>query len=415
MAGSSTAFIPKSLPRTGIAAYDNFAKQLASFGKPSAGLAGNPLVGYASQMGQANAIGNFAKAPSFKSGVTGAATYALNANPYYAGINALTGGALDKAFGRGVNSLFQAFGLSKRPPAQDAAQLARDTEAARMAEQSANKYRDYAARSRQEAERMGGMLDLYRRRAENLRTFGPSSREVAGSVGAAIGPMTAAAEAARARTAANMSARGLTPTGGIGAGMQAGVEQGIAQGMAGVMPRIYQDIANRQMVMDRSLLSADLQAQQAAYGREQQAMTTADELALRQRALDLQQQQQQLQAEQAAAARRAAESQGIGQFLTGAYAAYQAGRRPQVSTDNTQNDQYAKLLERLISSMGTSQPLGSNGYSGIPTAPNLAPPIVMQNLNAQYPNAGDGASVFFAGQEYKKIGNTWYAVAGGVV
>lgn len=295
--------------------YSDLLKQSASWGNPSSSMMKNPYVKGAMDFGKFNSVGTFAQSPSLRTGITAGAQYALNANPYYATFNALTGGALDRGVSQGIQGLSRALGFSKRPPAQDAKRLAAETDYARSAADASNQMLEfYKNQMAAQAAQNEGIAN-YRRRAENMAAYGPSSRQVAGQVGAAMGPMTQAAEAARARMASGLSTRGLTPGSGIGAGAMAGVEQGLAGANAQLMSQIAQQIAERTGAMQDNLLTADItgRGEAAKYG-----LTALGSMA--DTATTLQQLEQQRRLNEANAAlanreQRMKEQMGIGQAL----------------------------------------------------------------------------------------------------
>lgn len=295
--------------------YSDLLKQSASWGNPSSSMMKNPYVKGAMDFGKFNSVGTFAKSPSLRTGITAGAQYALNANPYYATFNALTGGALDRGVSQGIQGISRSLGLSKRPPAQDAKRLAAETDYARNAANASNQMLEfYKNQMAAQAAQNEGIAN-YRRRAENMAAYGPSSRQVAGQVGAAMGPMTQAAEAARARMASGLSTRGLTPGSGIGAGAMAGVEQGLAGANAQLMSQIAQQIAERTGAMQDNLLTADItgRGEAAKYG-----LTALGSMADTETTLQQLEQQRRLNEANAALAnreQRMKEQMGIGQAL----------------------------------------------------------------------------------------------------
>ena len=295
--------------------YSDLLKQSASWGNPSSSMMKNPYVKGAMDFGKFNSVGTFAQSPSLRTGITAGAQYALNANPYYATFNALTGGALDRGVSQGIQGLSRALGFSKRPPAQDAKRLAAETDYARNAANASNQMLEfYKNQMAAQAAQNEGIAN-YRRRAENMAAYGPSSRQVAGQVGAAMGPMTQAAEAARARMASGLATRGLTPGSGIGAGAMAGVEQGLAGANAQLMSQIAQQIAERTGAMQDNLLTADItgRGEAAKYG-----LTALGSMADTATTLQQLEQQRRLNDANAALAnreQRMKEQMGIGQAL----------------------------------------------------------------------------------------------------
>lgn len=255
--------------------YADFVSQVGSLGNPSASFLTSPLGKFgtqAGQMGQANAISNFAQRPTLRSGITSAATYAFNANPYYAGINALTGGALD----RGVGSFISGITGGNRRKAPGAAEQEAEIDYARRMNDAQSRYMDIYKQQRRDQEQANQELENYRTSQRNLATFGMSDRSMAGALAAMLNPANRAAEAARANVAAGMSQRGVS--GGIAEGARSAVEGSIAQAGAQAGSQMAQDIQNRSFQMQDALANIDAQRRNVATQTAMQALGQATEI-----------------------------------------------------------------------------------------------------------------------------------------
>lgn len=240
--------------------YNKFMKQVGSFGSPSAGTF--KMMQPFMATGQSRAMGNLAQKPTLGTGITSAATYALNANPYYAGLNMLTGSALDKGVGSVVSGAGRMLGLT-RNKAPDSNLVNQQMNYAQSAIGATNSLADFVRRQRRQEEESQQEMDMYGQQARNMAMFGPSSRETAGLVAAGMAPAQAAADAARAQLAANMSARGIG--GGVAQGANVGLESGLAQAGAQVGTNVFNALADRAFGMrDKAMDLAANRADTAA-------------------------------------------------------------------------------------------------------------------------------------------------------
>lgn len=396
--------------RSGIRSYNDYIRAAGGFGVGKSFLDSDlgQFGQKAGKLGQLQSVANFAQRPTLRSGITAGITYGMNANPYYAGINALTGGMLDKGVEGVVKGVGNALGFKSKPK-RNMEQERADLQFAQQDAESRNAYRKFKSDASREAQMYRENMANYRRMAQNLRQQGIASREIAGLMGGFASQSQAAQEAAKARLAANLSARGMSPSSGIGAGAMAGLEGAATAATAAQMTAAQQAALNRAMVMDQSLFASDVAGLQSALGREQQAQTTADELALRNRALQMQQQQADAAARQAEYQRRSAESMGLGNFLVQAYGAYNAARRPQqqpaASTPLSLADTLT-MLNQLGLGMGQDAGTGRS-ISQVDALTSI--------LNQQYPAATAGQQVNYLGSMFQKqVDGTWRRLGQGV-
>lgn len=284
--------------------YADFVNQVGSFGNPSASFSKTmaPFMG----AGQGAAINQFAQKPTLGTAASAGVSYALNANPYYAGINMLTGGALDK----GVNRLF-----NRRKKGQNVAQATEQANLANRMNQYGNEYmRMYGEQqaARREAEQN---INEYRTQARNLSMYGPSARETAGLVAGAINPAQQAAAAAQANLAARGSQLGLAPTSGVRMGAEAGIQQGLAQAAGQVGTQISQDMQNRAFGMQDNLMNLDAQQRNQATQTALASLGAASELPMALERLRMAQQQADYNRDEQMYQRRFGEQQMLAQGL----------------------------------------------------------------------------------------------------
>jgi len=240
--------------------YNKFMKGIGSLGSPSAGTF--KMMQPFMLKGQGRAMSNLAQKPTLGTGITSAATYALNANPYYAGLNMLTGGALDKGVGSVVSGAGRMLGLN-RNKAPDSNLVNQQMNYAQSAIGASNSLADFVRRQRRQEEESQQEMDMYGQQARNMAMFGPSSRETAGLVAAGMAPAQASADAARAQLAANLSARGIG--GGVAQGANVGLESGLAQAGAQVGTNVFNALADRAFGMrDKAMDLAANRADTAA-------------------------------------------------------------------------------------------------------------------------------------------------------
>ncbi len=284
------------VPSNMLSGYNKFMKGVASYGNPSASFLKSPLgqlSGAASQTGQLNAMAQFARKPTLGTGVTGAATYALNANPYYAGLNALTGGALDRGVGSAVTSIGRTLGLSRRPPAQNTQLATRQGDYQRQINERGNELMKAYGRYRQEEEEAQRQAEAYRMSGLNLAREGLSARDMAGPMAMLMNPAMEARDAAIANTQADLSRRGISG-GGIAAGTRAAIEGAVASGAATARGTLAQNAAERAQSMQDNMLTADMnrayrtgQLGLSALGSATDTATQLQELQMRQQAMDM--------------------------------------------------------------------------------------------------------------------------------
>lgn len=302
-------------PKNFLSNYNQFVKGMSSFGNPSASFMASPLgkLGtQAGQMGQANAISNFAQRPTLRSGITSAATYAFNANPYYAGINALTGGALDRGVGSLVSGAGRMLGLNRRK-APGAQQQEEEINYARSATDIQNRMLGEYGRQQREQEQAGQEIENFRTAQRNLAAYGMSDRAMAGPLAAMLNPANRATEAARANLAAGMSQRGIS--GGIAEGARAALEGAVAQAGAQAGTQMAQQVFERSNAMQDALLAADTARREQASKTGMSALAYAADIPTT--LMQLQQQRQQQEFENRMARRKfeMAQAEQIGTAL----------------------------------------------------------------------------------------------------
>jgi hypothetical protein len=233
--------------------------------------------------------------------------YALNQNPYIAGINTfnqLTGGIrFDKMLGMGP----------KKPKTTDA-QMRTQANAAQQMSDDRNAYLSAANQQASEQQRYNEYVDTQRNILRDLQTNGPSARSLAPMLGQFANVNEQAAGAARSNVASNLSKRGLTSSGGIGAGAMAAVETGLAgqqgQQRAAVMNQVMQDVNQ----FRGQMLGVDAGAAAAAGKQRFDLMDSAAMLPIRERMLAMEEQKLQQARDQQMFMRRQSEQESLGKF-----------------------------------------------------------------------------------------------------
>lgn len=302
--------------------YAQTVDKIGSLGNPSAGFS-NSMAPF-SAYGQSQAINRFIQKPSLGNAASAGTTYALNANPYYAAANTLTGGALD----RGVNRIF-----NRTPKGQNIAQATAQANIANRMNQYGNEYMRLYGEQQAAKELASQNINAYRNQARNLAAFGPSARETAGLVATALGPAQEAAAAAQANLAARGTQMGLAPTSGVRLGGDVALQQGLAQAAGQVGTQIGQDMANRAFGMQENLLNIDAQQRNAAQQNAMAALGAASELPMALERLRMAQQQADYARDEQMYQRRFGEqqmlAQGLGAFAPELFDLYKRNRDKQ--------------------------------------------------------------------------------------
>lgn len=420
-----------------LSGYNQFVKDISSLGNPSASFYKSPLgqlSQYGKQSGQLNAISQFASKPTLRSGVTGAATYALNANPYYAGINALTGGALDRGVGSAITSVSRTLGLSKRPPAQNAQLATQQADYQRQINQRGNELMKAYGRFSREEEEAQRQAEAYRMSGLNLAREGLSARDMTGPMAMLMNPAYEARDAAIANTQADLARRGIS-TGGIAAGTRAGIEGAVAQGAATARGTLAQNTAERAQSMQDNMLSADTTRQQRAAQLGLSALGSATDTATQLQELQLRQRAQEAEIAAQRRAERNAAMQGIGNFI-GTYgedlakllrgdsskSLKPAVESAEVASSVASPDRYN--LDRTDLPLFEVNPRLSDVTAGprssllqgvgLPQQAGYNAPVSVQTdqvLNMMYPFAQLGESVEYNNQTFQKgIGGQWMKI-----
>lgn len=233
--------------------------------------------------------------------------YALNQNPYIAGINLfnnMTGGIrFDKALG-----------LGPKKPKPTAAQQKASMDYQTMLEADRNRYLTGANKAADAAQRYEEYLNAERNAIRDLEQSGPSARSLAPMLGQFAAQNFASEGAARSANAANLSRRGISPTSGLALGAEAAVDTGLAatrgQQSSAIMNAVMDMLQQRRAAM----LGVDAASRKAAMDREESMMDTASTLGLKGRELDMTQQRLDDLRSQQMFDRRQAEQRSLGQF-----------------------------------------------------------------------------------------------------
>jgi hypothetical protein len=300
----------------------NYGQEIANMGFGGGGTSGYysnmnrqfPGMGNVLQRGQqagnlkyiSSAANQFAKG-NIKEGIKSGIGYALNQNPYIAGINMfnqMTGGIrFDKMLGMGPKK-------PKPTPGQQKAQL--DYE--EMLANDRNRYLTGANKAADSAQRYEEYLDSERNAIRDLEQNGPSARSLAPMLGQFAAQNYASEGAARSNTAANLSRRGISPTSGLALGAEAAIDTGLAatrgQQSSAVMNQVMDMLQQRRGAM----LGIDAAARKGALDREESMMDTSATLGLKNRELGMTQQRINDLKDQQMFERRQSEQKALGQF-----------------------------------------------------------------------------------------------------
>ena len=236
--------------------------------------------------------------------------YALNQNPYIAGINMfndLTGGIrFDKMLG---------FGPKQPSYADKTGQRKNELDYQTAMSEDRNRYLQESAKAAEEAARARAYVDDQRAILRDMQERGPSARSLAPMLGQFANLNEAAAGAARSNTAANLSRRGISPTSGLGVGAQTAVDTALAaqtgQQRAGVMNQVMQDTAQ----LRNAMLGIDASAADKAAARGIDLMDSAAMLPIRQAMLAQEQQKLAQARDQQMYMRRQGETEALGGFV----------------------------------------------------------------------------------------------------
>jgi hypothetical protein len=300
----------------------NYMNEIANMGFGGGGASGYysnmnrqyPGVGSMLQQGQragnvkylSSTANNLAKG-NIKEAAKSGIGYALNQNPYIAGINAfnqMTGGIrFDKMLGMGP-----------KKPRPTAAQQKAELDYQTMLEADRNRYLSGATRAADSAQRYEEFLNAERNAIRELEQNGPSARSLAPMLGQFAAQNYASEGAARSNTAANLSRRGISPTSGLAIGAESAVDTGLAatrgQQSSAVMNQVMDMLQQRRQAM----LGVDAAARKSALDREESMMDTASTLGLKGRELDMAERRMNELRDQQMFDRRQSEQKALGQF-----------------------------------------------------------------------------------------------------
>jgi hypothetical protein len=233
--------------------------------------------------------------------------YALNQNPYIAGINTfnqLTGGIrFDKMLGMGP-----------KKPKVTAGQRKAELDYQTMLEEDRNRYRTGASKAAEDAQRYDEYLTAERNAIRDLEQNGPSARSLAPMLGQFAGQNYASEGAARSSTAANLSRRGISPTSGLALGAEAAIDTGLAatrgQQSSAVMNQVMDMLQQRRAAM----LGVDAAGRKSALDREESMMDTGTTLGLKGREMDMTERRYNDLRDQQMFERRQSEQNALGKF-----------------------------------------------------------------------------------------------------
>lgn len=364
-------------------------------------------------MMQLGALSSFLQKPSLQTGLSSGLKYFANANPYVAGINALTGGMLDK----GIDRIFR-----KRGPAQDLKQTQQLTDQARQSMENTNRLKDVYAQSITNAEQARAARELFRKSVARLKTEGASAREMQPMMSQIAARNAQLGQAYQSRLAANLSARGINPASGIGAGAMAGLEGQLAGSQANAMNQLQVAALNRALQGEQMLFGADVADQARA---TQMRGALASELAQGGRADLAFAEQQRLNREardQAMYARRFGESQQLGTGLTGLANLYLQFQKQKQGQDNPYPFLTSMYNPSLNGTDNTTEPTATGTSPGAGALGQYGPfgntevynPLIGMNaeLNRDFPNANIGDYQRASdGLTYQKTSAGWIRVS----
>lgn len=282
--------------------------------------------------------------------------YALNQNPYIAGINMfndITGGIrFDKMLG---------FGPKQPSYADKTGQRKNELDYQTAMSEDRNRYLQESAKAAEEAARARAYVDDQRAILRDMQERGPSARSLAPMLGQFANLNEAAAGAARSNTAANLSRRGISPTSGLGVGAQTAVDTALAaqtgQQRAGVMNQVMQDTAQ----LRNAMLGIDAAAADKAAARGIDLMDSAAMLPIRQAMLAQEEQKLAQARDQQMYMRRQGETEALGGFVGKMFPyIYDEYRRglDRKNADGTESDYTAPNL---------TESMGYQDVGGMPT------------------------------------------------
>ena len=303
---------------------------------------GNMLQNYGTTQYGMNAISSGASGNTKQALYNLGAAALARANPYAAGIMALTGG----------KSISQLLGKKRRPTvtgAQNQAELNRANAATRYE----NEMSRMASGAAADAAAFKEQQNAYRNEIRNIRERGIAARELGGYLGGTAAQTSAAGQAAMANLRANMARRGMTPSSGVYAGAEAALAGQVAGQQGAAIGALNRAAMDRAMMQQAQIFGTDVQQGEAALGRQASLLGAGAELAQRQQAFELQQLANQQARDQAMYQRRFGESQALGQGLMGAYNLYLQSQKPK--TDLTTG-----VAE-------TQQPAGQSRFAPVPS------------------------------------------------
>lgn len=360
----------------------NYMNEIANMGFGGGGASGYysnmnrqyPGVGSFLQQGQragnvkylTSTANNLAKG-NIKEAAKSGIGYALNQNPYIAGINTfnqLTGGIrFDKMLG---------FGPKK--PRPTAAQQKAELDYQTMLEADRNRYLSGANKAADAAQRYEEYLNAERNAIRDLEQNGPSARSLAPLLGQFAARNYASEGAARSNTAANLSRRGISPTSGLAIGAEAAVDTGLAatrgQQSSAVMNQVMDMLQQRRAAM----LGVDAASRKAALDREESMMDTASTLGLKGRELDMAERRLNELRDQQMFERRQSEQKALGQFagqfgpaIMSELQRMRDRNNPYMGSTQATTDQIVADFAKADRMAGV-QPMADN--LGLPTEPN---------------------------------------------
>lgn len=243
-----------------------------------------------------------------KEGIKSGIGYALNQNPYIAGINMfndITGGIrFDKMLG---------FGPKK--PQLTKAQRDVDANFAQQMADDRNAYLKQSNEAADQAQRYNEYVNAQRNILRDLQQNGMSARSLAPMLGQFANLNEQAAGAARSNVASNLSQRGLSPSSGIGVGAMTGVENALgaqqAQQRATIANQVMQDVSQ----FRNQMTAQDAAAADKAYARSTDLRDSAAMLPIRQAMLEMEQQKLNQARDQQMYMRRQGETEALGGFV----------------------------------------------------------------------------------------------------
>lgn len=319
---------------------------------------GNMLQNYGTSQYGMNAISSGASGNTKQALYNLGAAALAKANPYAAGVMALTGG----------KSISQLLGKKRRPTvtgAQNQAELNRANAATRYE----NEMSRMASGAAADAAAFKEQQNAYRNEIRNIRERGIAARELGGYLGGTAAQTSAAGQAAMANLRANMARRGMTPTSGVYAGAETALAGQLAGQQGAAIGALNRAAMDRAMMQQAQIFGADVQQGEAALGRQAALLGAGAELAQRQQAFELQQLANQQARDQAMYQRRFGESQALGQGLMGAYGLYLQGQNRNQGNVESEAKQKLPLLGDIpyVRNIGLQSESPSVSYARMPT------------------------------------------------